>query len=127
MRPDARAVLATAPTPAAAAALTAAQLRALLRKAGRTRGIDAARLRDALRAPRMRQLPLVEQAMGRQTLALLGQLDAACAAAGAAGQPGGWDFRLHATRFGAPSPAGFTLAELAHGGFPHLKGRAAGQ
>jgi transposase len=29
----------------------------------------------------MRQLPLVEQAMGRQALALLGQLDAACAAA----------------------------------------------
>ena len=29
----------------------------------------------------MRQLQLVEQAMGRQTLALLGQLDAACAAA----------------------------------------------
>ena len=30
----------------------------------------------------MRQLPLVEQAMGRQALALLHQLDAACAAAG---------------------------------------------
>jgi hypothetical protein len=29
----------------------------------------------------MRQLPLVEQAMGRQTLALLGQLNAACTAA----------------------------------------------
>jgi transposase len=29
----------------------------------------------------MRQLPLVEQAMARQALALLGQLDAACAAA----------------------------------------------
>ena len=29
----------------------------------------------------MRQLPLVEQAMGRQALALLGQLDAACTAA----------------------------------------------
>ena len=29
----------------------------------------------------MRQLPLVEQAMGRQTLALLRQLDAACASA----------------------------------------------
>ncbi len=29
----------------------------------------------------MRQLPLVEHAMGRQALALLGQLDAACAAA----------------------------------------------
>ena len=82
-RSEARAILAAAPTPAAAAALTLAQLRALLRKAGRRRGIDAdaARLRDALRAPQMRQLPLVEQAMGRQALALLGQLDAACAAA----------------------------------------------
>jgi transposase len=30
----------------------------------------------------MRQLPLVEQAMGRQAIALLGQLDAACTSAG---------------------------------------------
>ena len=83
MRPDARAVLAAAPTPADAARLTVTQLRALLRKAGRSRGIDteAARLREAFRAPQMRQLPLVEQAMGRQALALLGQLDAACASA----------------------------------------------
>jgi transposase len=83
MRPDARAVLAAAPTPAGAAALTLAQLRGLLRKAGRSRGIDteAARLREAFRAPQMRQLPLVEAAMGRQALALLGQLDAACTAA----------------------------------------------
>ncbi len=82
-RPDARAILAAAPTPAAAAALTVAQLGALLRKAGRSRGIDteAARLRAAFRAQQMRQPPLVEQAMGRQTLALLRQLDAACAAA----------------------------------------------
>jgi transposase len=82
-RPEARALLAAAPDPAAAAALTLAQLRAILRKAGRSRGIDpeAARLRDALRADQMRQLPLVEQAMGRQTLALPGQLNAACAAA----------------------------------------------
>jgi transposase len=82
-RPEARAVLAAAPTPAAAAALTLAQLRGLLKKAGRSRGIDteATRLRDAFRIPQMRQLPLVEQAMGRRTLALLGQLDAACAAA----------------------------------------------
>src|SRR5512135_1969987 len=82
-RPEARAVLAAAPTPAGAAALTLAQLRALLRKAGRSRGIDAeaARLREAFGAPQMRQLPLVEQAMGRQALALLGQLDAACTAA----------------------------------------------
>jgi hypothetical protein len=83
MRPDARAVLAAAPTPADAAKLTLTQLRALLKKAGRSRGIDteAARLREAFRAPQMRQLPLVEAAMGRQALALLGQLDAACAAA----------------------------------------------
>src|ERR1700751_1401343 len=40
MRPEARAVLAAAPTPADAAALTLAQLRGLLRKAGRSRGID---------------------------------------------------------------------------------------
>ena len=83
LRPEARAVLAAAPTPAGAAKQTLTQLRALLRKAGRSRGIDAeaARLREAFRAPQMRQLPLVEQAMGRQTLALLRQLDAACAAA----------------------------------------------
>src|SRR6201981_3391312 len=82
-RPEARAVLAGAPDPPAAATLTLAQLRALLRKAGRTRSVDAeaTRLRAAFRAPQMRQLPLVERAMGRQALALLGQLDAACAAA----------------------------------------------
>jgi Transposase/Transposase IS116/IS110/IS902 family len=83
MRPEARAILAAAPTPADAARLTLAQLRALLRKAGRSRGIDAGaqRLREAFRAPQMRQPPLVEQAMGRQALALLRQLDAACASA----------------------------------------------
>ena len=83
MRPEARAVLAAAPTPAAAARLTLAQLRALLKKAGRSRGIDAEaqRLRDALRKEQMRQLPLVEDAMGRQSLALLRQLEAACTSA----------------------------------------------
>jgi len=83
MRPEARTILATAPAPAAAAALTLSQLRSLLRKAGRSRGIDAeaTRLREAFHAPQMRQLPLVEQAMGRQALALLRQLDAACASA----------------------------------------------
>ncbi len=82
-RPEARAILAAAPTPAAAAVLTLAQLRSLLAKAGRSRGIDteAARLRDAFRIQQMRQLPLVEQAMGQQALALLRQLDAACAGA----------------------------------------------
>jgi transposase len=83
MRAEARAILAAAPAPADAARLTLTQLRALLKKAGRSRGIDAeaARLRDAFRAPQMRQLPLVEHAMGRQAQALLRQLDAACASA----------------------------------------------
>jgi len=83
LRPEARTILAAAPAPADAARLTPAQLRSLLRKAGRRRGIDAeaTRLREAFRAGQMRQLPLVEQAMGRQTLALLRQLDAACTAA----------------------------------------------
>jgi transposase len=83
IKPEARTVLAAAPTPAAAAALTLAQLRSLLRKAGRSRGIDAqaARLREAFRAAQMRQPPLVEEAMGRQSLALLRHLDAACTSA----------------------------------------------
>ena len=82
-RPEARAVLAAAPAPAAGARLTLAQLRAALRKAGRSRGIDAEaqRLLQELRKEQMRQLPLVEEAMGRQTLALLRQLDAACQSA----------------------------------------------
>src|SRR5690349_19406741 len=72
LRPEARAILAAAPTPADAATLTLTQLRGLLRTAGRTRGIDteATRLREAFRAPQMRQLPLVEAAIGRQALAL---------------------------------------------------------
>jgi transposase len=97
LRPDARTILAAAPTPADAAKLTLTQLRALLRKAGRSRGIDteAARLRDAFRVPQMRQLPLVEAAMGRQTLALLGQLDAACAAASDLEHAAVQSFNLH--------------------------------
>jgi hypothetical protein len=82
-RPEARAVLAAAPTPADAARLTRARLAALLRKAGRQRGIEAeaARLHAAFGQEQMRQPPLVEQAMGRQALALLRQLDAACQSA----------------------------------------------
>ena len=82
-RPEARTILAAAPDPAAAAKLALTQLRALLKKAGRSRGLDteATRLREAFRAPQMRQLPLAEQAMSRQALALLRQLDAACTSA----------------------------------------------
>jgi transposase len=97
MRPEARAILAAAPDPASAAKLTTAQLRALLKKAGRVRGIDAEaqRLRAALRTGQMRQLPLVEQAMGRQTLALLRQLDAACASADDLEQAAAESFNQH--------------------------------
>ncbi|MER6376727.1 IS110 family transposase [Streptomyces mirabilis] len=81
--PVARVVLAAAPTPAHAAKLTRAQLRSLLKKAGRQRGIEAEadRLREAFQITQMRQLPKVEQAMGHQTLALLRQLEAACTSA----------------------------------------------
>ena len=52
-RPEARAVLAAAPTPADAAKLTLTQLRGLLKKAGRSRGLDteATRLREAFPRP----------------------------------------------------------------------------
>ncbi|WP_323180641.1 IS110 family transposase [Streptomyces atratus] len=81
--PIARTLLAAAPTPVQAARLTRAQLRSLLKKAGRKNTLDAEadRLHAALRLPQMRQLPLVEQAMGRQTLALLRQMEAACTSA----------------------------------------------
>ncbi|WP_406227699.1 IS110 family transposase [Streptomyces anthocyanicus] len=79
----ARTLLAAAPTPQRAAKLTRTQLRAVLRKAGRknTIGKEVERLHSALRLPQMRHLPLVEEAMGRQTLALLRQLEAACVSA----------------------------------------------
>jgi transposase len=97
IRPEARVILAAAPTPATAAQLTLTQLRSLLKKAGRSRGIDteATRLRDAFRIPQMRQLPLVEEAMGRQALAPLGQLNAACAAADDLEQAATQSFNQH--------------------------------
>ncbi|MFF4362953.1 IS110 family transposase [Streptomyces sp. NPDC001351] len=82
-RPDARAILTAAPTPGTGARLTLAQLRAALKRSGRQRGIDAEaeRLRAVLRTEHGRQASAVEDAMGIQLLALLRQLDAACAAA----------------------------------------------
>ncbi|MEU3529932.1 IS110 family transposase [Streptomyces sp. NPDC038707] len=81
--PLARTLLAAAPTPGQAARLSRIQLKAVLKRAGRQRGIEAEveRLHAALRVPQMRQLPLVETAMGRQALALLGKFEAACVAA----------------------------------------------
>jgi transposase len=81
LRPEARALLAAAPTPHAAARLSTSQLRAVLKRAGLHRGIDAeaARLRQVLRADYLHHAPLVEEAYGHQALALLRQLDVACA------------------------------------------------
>jgi hypothetical protein len=81
--PEARAVLAAAPTPTQAASLTTARLRRLLRHAGRQRNLDAwtKRLRASFHADPPRQLPLVEQAMGQQVQALVKQLEAALKAA----------------------------------------------
>ncbi|MGH3855466.1 MAG: transposase [Pseudonocardiaceae bacterium] len=83
LRPDARAVLAAAPTPRAAAKLTKTQPRGLPRRAGRQRGIDTEpdRLQAILRADYPRQLPLAEDAFGRHAPAPLHQLGAACASA----------------------------------------------
>jgi transposase len=84
-RPDARAILAAAPTPAQAAKLTPARLRRLLTKAGRKRYLDRdiARLREVFTATYLHQPPAVENAMGIHLSALLGQFDAACTAADA--------------------------------------------
>ena len=77
---DARAVLAVAPTPAAAAKLTKARIAAALRRGGRKRGVDklAERLHQDLRRPQLRQDPMVEEAMGAQALRLLATLNTEC-------------------------------------------------
>ncbi|MER5914655.1 IS110 family transposase [Streptomyces sp. NPDC001982] len=82
-RPETHAILRLAPTPSRAARLTRTQLQAALKRAGRKRRIaaDADRLREVLRADWAHQLPLVEDALGKQMLALLIQLEAACTAA----------------------------------------------
>ncbi|MEO3756648.1 IS110 family transposase [Streptomyces sp. B6B3] len=82
-RSEARAVLATAPTPAGAAKLSLPQFQAALRRAGRVRGIEAEarRLREIFRGDYARQPQAVEGAMGHQLAALIVQLDAACRAA----------------------------------------------
>jgi transposase len=81
-RPDARAILAAAPTPAQAAKLTPARLRRLLVKAGRRRDLDrdVERLRAIFADTYLHQPLVVENAMGIQLSALLRQFEAACAA-----------------------------------------------
>jgi transposase len=90
-------ILAAAPTPARAAKLTRSRLQALLKRAGRQRGIEAEaeRLRDVFRLPHMRQLPLVEQAMGRQTATLVTKLGVACTSADDLAQAAVESFEKH--------------------------------
>ncbi|MEV0114761.1 IS110 family transposase [Streptomyces sp. NPDC050844] len=78
---EARTILAAAPTPTAAARLTRRQLRSLLKRAGRSRGIEAEadRLHEVLHRDYLHHPPQVEEAFARQTVGLLRQLDAACA------------------------------------------------
>jgi transposase len=78
--PVARTILAAAPTPAKAATLTTTQLRKLLTQAGRQRSLaaEADRLHAIFQDTYLHQLPMVEDALGHQALALLRQLDAAC-------------------------------------------------
>ncbi|MBH1937813.1 IS110 family transposase [Streptomyces sp. AV19] len=82
-RPEARELLRLAPTPRRAAKLSRTQLQAALKRAGRQRGIEAEaeRLRGILRADWAHQPQLVEDALGKQMLALLLQLEAATKAA----------------------------------------------
>jgi len=96
-KPEARAVLAIAPTPAHAAKLIKTRVAAALRRAGRKRGIDglAVNILEHLQAPQLRQPELVEKAMGRQALALLAMLDAACTGADELAQTAAEEFRKH--------------------------------
>jgi hypothetical protein len=97
MRPEARALLAAAPTPSMAARLTRSQLAAVLRRAGRVRllAAEAARLQAVLRADYLHQPAAVEDAMGVHALALLGLLNAACDNADRLAHAAASAFRAH--------------------------------
>ncbi|MFF2374783.1 IS110 family transposase [Streptomyces xiamenensis] len=78
--PQARAVLAAAPTPTAAATLTRAQYAEALRKGGRWRTVDdeAERLQLHFRRPALSTDPIAETAHRTAMLALLADLTHAC-------------------------------------------------
>ena len=86
--PEARAVLALAPTPATAARLSQPQIAAALRRAGRQRGVTtlAATIQQQLRLPPLRHPARVEDAFGIQARAVLATLDAECASGERRGQ-----------------------------------------
>ena len=95
--PEARAVLAIAPTPSAAARLSVSRIAAALRRAGRSRGIAqaAADIKTELRKPQLHQPIQVETAMGKHALALLAALDTACTNVDELGQASADLFQTH--------------------------------
>jgi hypothetical protein len=95
--PDARAVLAIAPTPADTAKLSVTRIATALRQAGRQRGVDrvAVKLHSVLCRPQLRQASQVEQAMAAQTLALLATLDVECTSVERLGQATAEAFQRH--------------------------------
>lgn len=70
---DVLAVLAAAPTPSEGAALSAARIKMLLRRAGRCRNLDstAERMREALRSPSLQAAPQVSSACAVNVAALV--------------------------------------------------------
>jgi len=76
--PDAIAVLTKAPTPDLGRRLSTAQIRSSLRRGGRQRHLDtrAAAIRDTLHAPQLAAPPLVADAYGDTTTALVGVIAA---------------------------------------------------
>ncbi|PBA23528.1 IS110 family transposase [Mycobacterium avium] len=95
--PEARAILAIAPTPTQAAKLPATRIAAALRRAGRARSIDrlSSEIREQLRAPQLHYLPQVETAIGKHTLALLAVLNTACEGVDELGQASAELFQSH--------------------------------
>lgn len=95
--PDARAILAIAPTPAQGARLTKTRIVSALRRAGRQRRLEdtATRILEALRRPQLRQPLLVEKSFGRQTIALLGTLNVECENADELNEAATEAFRRH--------------------------------
>lgn len=95
--PEARAVLAIAPTPAAAGGLSLSRITAALRRAGRTRGIAqaATEVKAGLRKAQLRQPLQVETAMGKHALALLAALDTARANVDELGRASAELFQTH--------------------------------
>lgn len=94
---DARAVLRSPRHGPLGAKLSVARIATALRRGGRKRTIQskAEAIAAALRTPQLLHPPLVEQALGRQALALLATLNAECTNAEELGQAAIEAFRAH--------------------------------